>query len=230
MRRWAVLLAAALTLAGCAPRAATEQGRTIGDLWVLFLVAAAAVGAIVYGLILWSVVRYRRRSQELPPQFRQHLPLEALYTLIPVVLVVILFVFTFRAEQRVGRLSDRPAATVRVEAFDWSWRFSYPDAGVSVMGTPDAPPELVLPAGEAIRLILTSSDVIHAFYVPDFLFKRDAIPGLTNEFDLRIREPGTYQGLCAEFCGLDHARMRFTVRAVPRAEFDRWLAEQRETA
>lgn len=83
MRRWAVLLAAALTLAGCAPRAATEQGRTIGDLWVLFLVAAAAVGAIVYGLILWSVVRYRRRSQELPPQFRQHLPLEALYTLIP---------------------------------------------------------------------------------------------------------------------------------------------------
>jgi cytochrome c oxidase subunit 2 len=95
-----------------------------------------------------------------------------------------------------------------------------------VVGTPDDPPEAVLPTGGPVRVVLTSPDVIHSFYVPEFLFKRDAIPGRTTSFDLTIERPGIYRGRCAEFCGLDHWRMRFTIRAVSPTEFEAWLAGQ----
>jgi cytochrome c oxidase subunit 2 len=182
----------------------------------------------VSGLILWATIRYRRRpgDDDLPPQFREHLGLEIAYTLIPILIVVGLFVLTYRTETTVEDLVAAPAATVRVEAFNWSWRFTYEDSGATVFGTPDDPPEAVLPVGRPVRFLLTSPDVIHSFFVPDFLFKRDAIPGRTTMFDLTIDRPGTYQGRCAEFCGLDHWRMRFTIRAVPPAEFEAWLAEQ----
>ena len=207
--------------------AATSQGREIEGLWEVFLWAGLGVAAIVSGLILWATIRYRRRpgDDDLPPQFREHLGLEIAYTIIPILIVLGLFLLTYRAETAVGRLDERPAATVRVEAFNWSWRFTY-QTGVAIFGTPDDPPQAVLPVGRPVRILLTSPDVIHSFFVPDFLFKRDAIPGRTTRFDLTIDRPGTYQGRCAEFCGLDHWRMRFTIRAVPEAEFEAWLAEQ----
>lgn len=235
MRRSGLLLPLLLLLGSCGGlRAATSQGREIEGVWIVFLWAGLAVAAIVYGLIVWSVVRYRRRpgDDDLPPQFRQNLPLELLYTAIPLLIVGGLFLLTFRAETAVERPGGggEPVATVSVEAYDWSWRFTYEGTGVAVFGTPDDPPEAVLPAGETVRIRLTSDDVIHAFFVPDFLFKRDAIPGRTTEFDLSIDEPGLYRGLCAEFCGLNHWRMRFTIRAVPPLEFDAWLAEQESAA
>jgi cytochrome c oxidase subunit 2 len=143
-----------------------------------------------------------------------------------VLIVASLFVVTYRAETTVEGLDPEPATTVSVEAFNWSWRFTYEGTPVSISGTPDNPPQAVLPVGETVRIRLTAADVIHSFYLPDFLFKRDAIPGRTTEFDLTLDEPGVYRGQCAEFCGLDHWRMRFTIRAVPRSEFDAWLAEQ----
>jgi cytochrome c oxidase subunit II len=219
------VLAALLSSCTSLPSGGTDQGRDINAVWVVFFWAGVGVAAIVYGLILWSMVRYRRRSDDTPPQFRDHLPLEALYTLLPIALVTVLFVLTWRAETNVEEPAGDPVATVRVEAFDWSWRFSYEGTGVAIFGTPDDPPEMVLPVGRPVRLVLTSADVIHAFYVPDFLFKRDAIPGRTTSFDLTVREPGEYRGQCAEFCGLDHYRMRFSIRAVPAAEFAAWLSE-----
>lgn len=215
---------------GTLPSAPTEQGREIGALGELFFWAAVAVAAVVYGLILWSVVRYRRRADGLPPQVRSNIPLEVLYTLVPVALVVMLFVLSYRAEVRVEAPTDQPAATVRVTAFDWSWRFDYEGTDVSVIGTPDDPPEMVLPVGQPVRIRMTSTDVIHSFYVRDFLFKRDAIPGRTTSFDLTLDEAGVFRGQCAEFCGLDHYRMRFTVRGVSAGEFDEWLAEQEAAA
>jgi cytochrome c oxidase subunit 2 len=234
MRRTPIALAAALLLASCGGLGgATSQGREIEGVWVVFLWAGAGVAAIVYGLIIWSIVRYRRRrgdDEDLPPQFRQSVPVEILYTVLPLLIVGGLFVLTYRAETTVEGRDPEPGATVGVEAYDWSWRFTYEGTGVSVFGTPDDPPEAVLPVGETVRIRLTSADVIHAFFVPDFLFKRDAIPGRTTTFDLSIEEPGRYRGQCAEFCGLDHWRMRFTIRAVPPEEFDRWLAEQEPPA
>jgi cytochrome c oxidase subunit 2 len=117
-----------------------------------------------------------------------------------------------------------------VTAFRWQWRFVYPDAGVTVTGAPDEPAEMVVPVGEPIRIVLSSADVNHAFYVPQFLFKRDAIPGRTTEFDVTVAEPGTYRGQCAEFCGVFHDRMLLSVRAVTRAEFDQWIAARQAGA
>jgi cytochrome c oxidase subunit 2 len=207
---------------------ATREGREIEGLWVVFLWAGLGVAVIVSGLILWTTIRYRRRpgDDDLPPQFREHVGLEIAYTLIPIVIVAVLFLLTVQTESTVERATDRPAASVEVEAHNWSWRFTYRGSGVTIFGTPDEPPEAVLPVGLPVRISLTSPDVIHSFFVPAFLFKRDAIPGRTTTFDLTIDRAGLYQGKCAEFCGLDHWRMRFTIRAVPPAEFEAWLADQ----
>lgn len=235
MRSRGVVVVSALLLPGCstlgAPPGATEQGRSIAELWRVFMLSGMAVAAVVIGLILWSVVRYRQRGDGRAPQFRENLPLEITYTVIPVLIVTWLFVLTFRVENRVARLpepgmAEAPVATIEVTAFNWSWRFDYGEGGV-VTGTPDDPPEMVVPAGEPVRIVLTSEDVVHSFFVPDFLFKRDATPGLVQRFDLLVEEEGVYRGQCAEFCGLDHARMTFTLRALPPAEFAAWLEEIR---
>jgi cytochrome c oxidase subunit 2 len=221
----------ALSLSACstygAPPGATEQGQAISELWQVFATAALAVGGVVLALILWSVIRYRSRRGARPAQFRDNLPLEIAYTVIPIVIVTALFVLTFRVENQVAQLPDAdapgaPVATIEVTAFDWSWRFDYGN-GTVVTGTPDDPPEMVVPAGQPVRIVLTSEDVVHAFYIPDFLFKRDATPGLVQRFDLLVEREGVYEGQCAEFCGLDHARMRFTVRAVSPDQFAEWL-------
>jgi cytochrome c oxidase subunit II len=211
------------------PPGATLQGRQVHGLWEVFFAAALGVAAIVYGLIFWSILRYRKRSGELPPQFREHVPLEIAYTIIPLLIVAVLFVLTYRTETFVDRVSTAadPPVTIRVTAFQWSWRFQYDGTPVQVAGTPDRPPEAVVPTGEAIRFILDSADVMHAFWVPAFLFKRDAMPGLTNQVDLTVQQPGTYLGECAEFCGLDHARMLFTIKAISPADYQRWLRRSR---
>ena len=226
-------IAAGLLLASCSstfgfPAGGDVQGRDITDLWRVFFWASVGVAAIVYGMILWSIVRYRRRGRtDAPPQFREHIPLEVTYTAIPILIVTVLFVLTIRTERSVLSLQPAPAQTVHVDAYAWGWRFSYDGTGVVVSSDPDAPgPELVLPLGEPTRIVLTSTDVVHSFYVPGFLFKRDAIPGRVTEFQVTPDRTGTYLGECAEFCGLDHAFMHFTVRVVPASAYRSWLAEQ----
>ena len=115
---------------------------------------------------------------------------------------------------------------VRVTAFQWQWRFEYPAYGLDVVGTPTRNPQMVLPTGETVQIRLLSADVDHAFFVPDFLFKRDAIPGFPNTFDLNISRAGVYRGECAEYCGLNHSAMNFTIRAVSPARFRAWVRSQ----
>ena len=232
VRFWAgtVLL---LMLAGCnfgAPEAASVEGRDISNLYRIFFYAAIAVGGVTYALIIWSVLRYRRRGDELPKQTRNNIPAEVTYTLIPLVIVAGLFVLTFRTEERVNRLAARPALSVDVSAFQWGWRFDYPQIGISVIGTAERDPTMVVPVGQTVAFSLASEDVIHAFYVPQFLFKRDTIPGITNRFDLVIPRAGTFRGECAEFCGLEHADMGFFVKAVSPAEFREWVRANRPEA
>ena len=213
-----------------APPGGTEQGKRIGDLYHLMFYIAIGVAATVYLLILWCIVRYRRRRTDgdaLPPQFRKHIPLEVTYTVIPLLIVIGIFVATFRTENRIDAVSANPDLVVNVTAFQWQWRFEYPESGVQIVGQLEDEPTLVLPVGKTVRINLRATDVAHAFFVPGFLFKRDAIPGQENHFDLDIREPGTYHGECAEFCGLDHAEMNFTLRAVSPQAFEQWLSRQR---
>src|SRR5207244_10930986 len=115
-------------------------------------------------------------------------------------------------------VSGSPAVVLRATASQWQWEFQYPASGFTVIGTPTHNPEMVLPAGRTVEIRLLSVDVDHAFFVPDFLFKRDAIPGFPNTFDLNIDHPGIYRGECAEFCGVNHSDMNFTIRAVSPSE------------
>ncbi len=224
------------TLAGCGSSfgiadPASEQADDVFGLWSPAVIAALAVGAFVWALIVWSVIRYRRRSDALPTQVAENIPIEIAYTVVPILIVVVLFALGTATQRQITEKVADPDATVLVEGFQWSWRFTYEGSDVIVSGDGAGTngPELVLPVDQTTRLKLVSVDVIHSFWVPRFLSKRDLIPGVDNEVDVTPNELGTHQGRCAEFCGLDHWRMNFRVRVVSAADFDTWLAENADT-
>ena len=148
-------------------------------------------------------------------------PLEIAWTVAPLLLVVGLFAYTYHIEAGVEALAADPPVAVTVNGFRWGWTFAYA-GGPTISGTSQHPPEMVLPAGQTAAIAVTSSDVIHSFWIPDMLFKRDAVPGRVSTFDLTPTKPGTYLGRCGEFCGLNHALMTFTVRVVSPDEYERW--------
>lgn len=209
------------------PGTATTQASLMASNWMLFLYVGTAVAVVVWGLILFAVIRFRRRKtrprdDRLPPQFRSNNLLEIGWTLVPLLLVGVLFVHTYLAEAGVEALAPNPDVTVLVNGYRWGWTFTY-RPGPTVGGSFNHPPQLVLPRDETSRIVLSSSDVNHAFWIPAFLFKRDAIPGMVNRFDLRPQRDGTYVGHCAEFCGYAHALMGFSVKVVSPADYARWI-------
>jgi cytochrome c oxidase subunit 2 len=222
--RWLALATPVLAVAGCTPQSVTEEGRAIHGLYNLFLYIAAVIFVVVSGLVIWSVIRYRRRGDELPKQTHGNNRLELTWTLIPTVIVLFLFVVTIQAQNKVLDSSARPGVNVTVTAFQWSWRFTYEGTGAEVLGSPERIPEMVVPVGQTVRVKLVSADVVHAFYVPQTLFKRQAIPGTDNEFDLTFEKVGLYHGQCTQFCGLQHPDMVFRVRVVSQGEYQSWLA------
>ena len=225
--RLLLLVAAVLAVGGCMPQAETTQGQATFNLYQLFFWAGGVVAAIVWILTTVAIIRYRRRGDQLPTQVRENNRLEFAWTAIPFLTVAALSVFTLLTLSTVDAVPRNPQLTVDVLAYRWSWRFTYEGQGVVVNGATGHPPELVLPAGQTTEIVLTSADVIHSFWVPDFLFKRDAIPGVTNRFAFTVKQPGTWSGQCARYCGLYHDEMTFVVRAMPAPEFHAWLAAQR---
>ena len=229
---WLVVVALAAVGTGCSsrfgvPKPATSQSGSVLELWRGFFVTALVVGAFVWTLIIVAIIRFRHRPtgpDDLPPQTREHIPLELTYTAIPIAIVAVLFGFTVGVQHREDKLIAHPALAVHVEGFQWGWRFTYKDQGVEIVGNQLDPPELVLPVDQTVRLEITAPDVIHSFYVPAFLFKRDAIPGFPNEVDLHLDRVGTFEGKCAEFCGLNHGDMGFTVHTMRPDDFRAWLA------
>jgi len=206
------------------PEPATEEGPRILSLWQGSWVAALITGGAVWGLILWSALFHRRRSDELPTQTRYNVPIEALYTALPFVIIAVLFFFTARDESILIDTSKTPDHTVNVVGRQWSWTFNYLDENVWDAGTPGQRPTLYLPEGQLVRFELTSPDVIHSFWVPAFLFKMDVIPGRVNKFQLTPNKQGRFAGKCAELCGVDHSRMLFDVEVVSQSEYDQHIA------
>jgi cytochrome c oxidase subunit 2 len=207
------------------PSPKTEQAKVMYDVWLGSVAAAAAVGVIMWALIGYAVVRFRKKSDELPAQVRYNLPIEVLYTVVPFVIIAVLFYYTAVGENKVNKLTPNPDVTIGVVGFQWNWQFNYVDDKVQVTGEPQTGgATLVLPVHERIRFIETSPDVIHSFWVPDFLFKRDVIPGRLNSFEITPTAIGTYTGRCAELCGEKHSRMNFTVRVVSQADYDAYIA------
>jgi cytochrome c oxidase subunit 2 len=230
----------ALLLAGCAegtvddwkragfPAPATEEGPRTLSLWTGSWIAGMAVALLVWGLIAWSIIVYRRRhADDMPDQVRYNLPMEIMYTIVPLIMIGGMFFFTVRDQIELTKVDDSQDVTVGVVGFRWSWTFNYVDQNTYEVGTPEQDPVLYLPVDQTVKFELTSPDVVHSFWVPAFLFKMDVIPGRTNEFQVTPNKIGTFNGKCAELCGVDHSRMLFTVKVVSQEEFDQHMDELR---
>ena len=242
-------LLGALTLTGCSvpnnefwrfgwPDGITEDSTAMRELWTGSVIAALIVGVLVWGLILFPVIAHRKKSDDLPKQTAYNLPLEIVYTIAPFVIIAALFFYTVVVQNEVQERSDNPDETIAVNAFKWNWQFVYADTEgedgepVDTVGNSEEIPILVLPTDRSIRFELASADVIHSFWVPEFLFKLDVIPGnengRDNVFEVVVQEEGAYVGRCAELCGTYHAFMNFEVRAVSGDDYDAYL-EARES-
>jgi cytochrome c oxidase subunit 2 len=219
------------------PKAATSQGRQISDLYTIIMVIAAAIFLVVESLIIWSVLRYRRRPEDtdLPPQTHGNNLVEIIWTVIPTVIVGYMFVISMQTLGSVDAVASRPDIHIRAVAGQFQWQFDYLDAdGKTRLFTESAPLAsngggMHVPVGRSIQVELTSPDVIHAFYVPQFLFKRDVVPGQVNRFDFTVdgTEVGqTYRGQCAELCGIGHQAMQFDVVAVSQQDYDAWVTRK----
>nr|WP_148220947.1 cytochrome c oxidase subunit II [Xylanimonas cellulosilytica] len=236
-------------LPGYADGEVTNRTEGITSLWVGSWVAALAVGLITWGLMLWCVAAYRKRrdDDQLPVQTRYHVPLELMYVIVPLAMVLVLFYHTDRVMTEVTSVSGEADVHVQVIGKQWSWDFNYLDDGVydtgqhlidvggqtaedqldGAPGTSTALPTLYLPVGETVEFTLDSRDVIHSFWIPAFLYKQDMIPGHTNTFEVVPEREGTYAGKCAELCGQWHSGMLFNVKVVSRAEYDARMDELR---
>ena len=251
LRRWlpraAMLAAVAAATAGCKsttftrlgmPVPVTQQGKTVVDLWQGSWIAAFAVGFLVWGLILWAVIFHRKRTDRPPRQVRYNLPIEILYTVVPFIMVGVMFFFTARDENYIDRLPAHPDVVVTVVGYQWRWQFQYPQykVPVSPLGVvvengvpwPGQLPVLEIPTNETVRFNLVSTDVVHSFWIVPFEFKRDVLPGHPNHFEVTPIKTGTFIGRCTELCGVYHSRMLFTVKIVTAAQFHQWIHAQQQ--
>lgn len=246
MRLASVLVLTAVVTTGCGsardlyenglslgfPDPVTKEGERIYELWLGSVAAAAVIGIAVSAMIVYAMIRFRKTGDRLPRQVRYNLPVEVLYTAVPFVIIAVLFYYTTVTQNFVNK-EDKAGAdvTIGVVGFQWNWTFRHEAQGVQVTGQPGQPAQLVLPVGQRIRFVETSPDVIHSFWVPKFLFKRDVVPGRENVFEITITKEGTYIGRCAELCGEKHSAMNFSVKAVSPAAYADYIAQlQRDPA
>jgi cytochrome c oxidase subunit II len=197
----------------------------VQDLFDAYLWIGVGVAVIVFGAVGFAAVRYRRHPGREPSRKSEAMRAEIAYVGVLVLIAAGLLTATFTTEDKVDAVSGDPALNVEVTAFQWGWTWTYPD-GVSVTGNSDQPPTFAVPTGRTVRFTLTSRDVIHAFWIPDQRFKRDAFPNRTTRFDLDFDRAGMNGGVCAEFCGLRHSQMAFNVLALSAADFQSWLADR----
>jgi len=237
-----VAIAAVALLAGCSaetqndwknlamPDPVTEQADHTYYLWRYAWIALLVTGGVVWGLIGWVVVRYRRRSDdEIPVQTRYNLPLEIFYTIAPIIMVVVFFYHTVGVQNAILDDTDQDL-TVEVVGFQWSWTFNhYLDGNdgdvVYTSGTGSDVPTLVLPVDQTVQFNLHSPDVIHSFGITGFLIRMDVIPGRVNHYEATPDTEGFYAGRCYELCGTSHSRMIFNVKVVSAEEYEQYLQE-----
>lgn len=213
------------------PTSASDRSHYIGDLWVGAWIASGVIGLFVLGLIFYAMFFFRRRpGNEVPRQTKYHLPMELLYTLVPLLIIGVLFFYTVHAQNGVLAKVESPSHTINVVGQKWSWTFNYMESGnpavgadVHEIGTIEKIPDLYLPVGESVRFNLTSADVIHSFWVPSFYFKLDVIPVHPNSFDMTPTIEGTFDGKCAELCGTYHSAMIFKVHVVSQDAYNTYL-------
>jgi cytochrome c oxidase subunit 2 len=229
VRRVAALPLAALVLSGCtvpgfgASPGDTTSSKSVYHLWQGFSIGAVIVGGITLALMAWAVVRYRRKGDRIPEQHQYHLPLEVIYTVLPILIVFGLFAATLVVE---NKETSNPSTnvTINVNAFQWGWQFTYPGTNALVYGQTTESPVMEMPVNTNVHVNLTSTDVIHGFYVHAFNFSRYALPGVVNQFTFRAESTGTFFGQCTQLCGLYHSLMWFRVKVVTPAQYAQWIS------
>lgn len=198
------------------------------SLWQGAWIAAGVVGVITLILILWPAVFHRgkKTGPEFPKQTQYNVPVEIAYTLIPFIIVAGLFYFTAVKENQIVKPQANVQHEIAVNGIQWSWQFTYLDAGkdVTVTGTPAKPPVLVVPQGERVRYIINSNDVVHGFWIPEFMIQIQNLPGVTNHLEFTANKLGDFPGRCNILCGRNHAQMIFTVRVVTPAEYETYIS------
>ncbi|HKT56701.1 MAG TPA: cytochrome c oxidase subunit II [Microbacterium sp.] len=221
---------------------ATNRTEMVSSLWVNSWIVLLAVGIVTWGLMLWAMVVYRRRKGQtgLPVQLRYNMPIEIFYTVVPLILVIGMFAFTARDQTILETQNEHPDVSITAIGKQWAWDFQYngtqPDNSdavwsMGVQAVPDAGgnvdqnklPTLYLPVNESVRIDLESRDVIHSFWIIDFLYKKDLYIGRDNSWSFTPTREGTYQGKCAELCGEYHSAMLFRVKVVSQAEYQAHL-------
>jgi cytochrome c oxidase subunit 2 len=247
--KWAAVPAAAslLMLTGCSaedlktgylPGSGNTTNHTseIVGLWNSSWIVLLAVGVLSWGLMAFALIAYRRKRGEtgLPPQLRYNMPIETLFTVVPLILVIGFFAFTAKTMTSIES-PNNAEVTIQVVGKQWSWDFNYVnanvyDAGIQYQDGPNAQteaalPTLYLPIDKRVEIELTSRDVIHSFWVIDFLYKKDMFPAKTNRMYFTPTELGTFKGKCAELCGEFHSAMLFNVKVVTQAEYEKHLAD-----
>lgn len=226
------------------PVGVTDISQSVFSMHMLALWLVTAIGVLVFVAMFYSILVHRKSRGVQPATFHESTTVEAVWTIIPFIILVVLAV---PATKTLIEMEDTSGydLTVKITGYQWLWHYEYIDEGVdfySVLRTPrnqinnleqksenyllEVDNELVLPVGKKVRFLITSNDVIHAWWVPELAVKKDAVPGFINEAWTKINEPGIYRGQCAELCGRDHGFMPVVVRAVPQAEFDNWVAQR----
>jgi cytochrome c oxidase subunit 2 len=213
----------------------TNHTDMIVNFWNGSWIVLWAIGLVAWGLMFYAVIVYRRRKGDntMPEQMRYNNPIEALFTVVPLVMVIGFFAFTADTMEKIERPVDSEMH-IQVIGKQWSWDFNYKDNNVyetgiqsqfeGELGSEAALPTLYLPVNTSVEIELSSRDVVHSFWVIDFLYKKDTFPGKTNYMYFTPQREGTYKGKCAELCGEYHSMMLFNVKVVSRAEFDAQMA------
>jgi cytochrome c oxidase subunit II len=245
-----VLTILALVMTGCTQQSMlgwlpTERGLTnqvdrVIDLWVVSWVVLLIVGVITWLLIIWAAVVYRRRKGQtgLPQQLRYNMPIETFYTVVPLILVLGFFAFTARDQTIIEAPLEQPDVSIEVYGKRWAWDFNYLSenvylAGIQAQEIPgggvdnELLPKLYLPVNKSVEIKIESRDVIHSFWVIDFLYKKDMIPARTNYWYFIPQKEGVFRGKCAELCGEYHSLMLFEVHVVSEAEYARQIGALR---
>jgi cytochrome c oxidase subunit 2 len=223
-----------LLLTGCAKvsglgfqEGLTSVNDTSLSLWQGAWIAAGVVGVFTLILILWPAVFHRAKvgKGEFPKQTQYNIPVEIAYTLIPFIIVAVLFYFTAVKEHKITEKTTTYAHEIQVQGIQWSWQFAYPEAGAKaiVTGTPANPPTLYVPLGEKVRYTITSNDVVHGFWIPAFMIQIQNLPGVTNHLEFTANKLGTFPGRCNILCGRNHSQMIFSVKVVTPDEYKTYL-------
>ena len=200
-----------------------------------------AISLLVLGLLLWCIVRFNKRANPTPATWSHNTTLEVAWTLIPVLILVFIAVFSFRLLFAYHDMPT-PYMTIKATGYQWYWGYEYPDQKIpefvsnilpedkaKAKGVPfrlAATEPLVVPVNKVVKVNVTGADVIHAFAVPAFGIITDAVPGRVNQTWFKVEKTGTYYGQCRELCGVDHAFMPIEVKVVTQAEFDAWVASK----